>query len=117
MRVHRDAVSREDVIRWYVTYDRRKKGEQSVPADLDQWPWNDPPALDRKLKENGLKDGVLSAYAGWSLAELGVADLLRCAIYNGIFPGQPQVLSQLVLAGSVARWKPDRTTNWYQKIR
>jgi hypothetical protein len=55
-------VSRERVIRFCVAYDLHKKSRCSLPADLDEWLWSDPDALDQKLADNGLKRGVLAAY-------------------------------------------------------
>jgi len=117
MRVTKDHVTREEVIRSYVRYDRGKKSQGLLPPDIDEWPWDDPVGLDSRLSANDLKSGVLAAYRTWQLAELDISDLLQCAIYNGIFPGQPQSLAQLVLIGKVAGWSPDRPTDWLNSIR
>lgn len=112
MHVMEEHVTRERVIRSYAKYDRRKKDKASLPSDMDEWPWDDPVELDSRLKKDHLKDGVLAAYTDWQFVEIGLTDFLECAIYNGIFPGQPQALSQLVLMGKVAAWSPDRDTEW-----
>lgn len=117
MRVIRDHVTREEVIRSYVEYDRRKKEEGYLPPDLDQWPWDSPIELDSKLRANNLKEGVLAAYRDWQFAEIDLSDILKCAIFNGIFRGAPQALCQLVLIGHVASWVPDRKTDWFNSIR
>jgi hypothetical protein len=117
MRVTKDHVTREEVIRAYAKYDRRKKAQSLLPSDIDGWPWDDPVELDSKLRANGLKSGVLAAYRDWQLAEFSLSDLLKCAIYNGIFRGEPQALCQLVLIGKVASWAPDRETGWWDTIR
>ena len=115
MRVERDGVTREKVVRFYAAYDRRKKG-QSPLSDIDTWPWADPDGIDRKLAENCLKHGVLAAYRTWRLVEFGVADLLECAVVNSIFPGEPQVLGQLALRGKLAEWLPTGAPEWWRLI-
>jgi hypothetical protein len=117
MRVLRNHVTREEVIRSYVEYDRRKKEEGRLPPDLDQWPWDSPIELDSKLRANNLKEGVLTAYRDWQFAELNLSDILKCAIFNGIFRGEPQALCQLLLIGRVGSWAPDRETGWFNSIR
>jgi len=115
MVITRQSVPREDVVRFYAAYDRRKKGELP-PSDIDQWPWNDPNGLDLKLNEAGLKSGVVAAYRVWERVVFNVADLLQCAVVKGIFPGQPQVLSQLVLLGKIANWFPNGAPKWWMQI-
>lgn len=115
MRIERDTVTREEVIRFYSKYDRRKKGQPS-PYDPATWPWDDPDGLDRKLADSGLKKGALAAYRTWSLAEFSVADLLECAVVNHIFPGQPQALGQLILLGKLAEWRPIGDPEWWRLI-
>ena len=117
MRVTRDHVTREEVIRSYAEYDRRKKAQALPPSDIDSWPWDDPVGLDSRLSANDLKSGVLAAYRDWQLVEFSISDLLECAIYNGIFRAEPQALCQLVLSGKVAGWAPDRKTDWWESIR
>jgi len=117
MRVIEDHVNRERVIRSYAKYDRRKKFQGTLPPDMDEWPWDDPVELDTRLAKNGLKSGVLSGYRDWQFVEIGLTDFLECAIFNGIFPGQPQALCLLVLLGKVAGWSPDRSTEWLNPIR
>jgi hypothetical protein len=116
MREERNNVLREEVIRFYVEYDwRKKKGDIPLPH-MDEWPWKDPDGLDRKLEENGLKHGVLAGYRTWGLVEFGIADLLECAIVNSIFPGKPQTLGQLVLLGKLAEWLPIGAPEWWRQI-
>ncbi|SRR5260370_11414904 len=91
----------------YATYDRRKKGKPSL-SDIDEWPWDDPDGIYRKLADSGLKKGILAAYRTWRLVEFIVADLLECAVVNHIFPGEPQALGQLLLRGKLAEWFPSR---------
>lgn len=59
MKVKRDDVTRQEVIRFYAKYDQCKKGGLPPPSDMEEWNWDDPRELDRRLKENKLKDGVL----------------------------------------------------------
>jgi hypothetical protein len=113
MIIERHIVTREEVIRFYATYDRRKKGRSHLP-DLDAWPWGDPDGLDRKLADNGLKEGVLAAYRTWKFVKLGVADLLECAVVNTIFPRKPQALCQLMLLGKLAEWLPIGDPEWWR---
>src|SRR5208282_114205 len=115
MRVERDNVTREEAIRFYVVYDCGKKN-LNLSLDFDTWPWHNPEGLDEKLDENKLKNGVLAAYRTWKLVELGVADLLECAIVNHIFPKEPQVLGQLVLRGNLAEWLPNGAPEWWRDI-
>jgi hypothetical protein len=116
MRVEREAVTREDVVRFYVAYDRSRKGGPPL-SDLDTWLWGDPGGIDRKLAENDLKDGVMAAYRTWRFVEFGVADLLECAVVNSIFPGEPQALGQLALRGKLAVWLPIGAPGWWPLIR
>ena len=51
--------------------------------------WEDPIELDSKLRANGLKDRVLATYRDWQFTEIDLSDLLKCAIFNGIFRGEP----------------------------
>jgi hypothetical protein len=115
MRVKRDDVTREEVIRFYATYDRRKKGQPPV-SDIDAWPWADPDGIDRQLAHSGLKKGVLAAYRTWRLVEFSVADLLECAVVNHIFPGEPQALGQLVLRGNLVEWFPIGAPEWWRLL-
>jgi hypothetical protein len=109
-------VTREEVIRFYAAYDRCKK-EKQLPSDIDEWPWDDPDGIDLRLCNEHLKRGVLAAYRIWRLVVFDIADLLRCAISNGIFPGESQALCQLVLRGKVAEWQPDRDAEWWPLIK
>lgn len=109
-------VTREEVVRFYVAYDRRKKGK-STPTDLASWLWDNPEELDSKLPKNGLKAGVLAAYKLWWFLELLLPDLLDCAIVNHIFKGQPQPLSLLFTRGVVETWKPNGYTEWVRLAR
>jgi hypothetical protein len=114
MTEHRTNVTREEVIRRYVAYDRGKKKQNSL--DMENWQWNDPDCIDLKLATNGLKKGVLAGYRTWKLVELSVADLLECAVVNHIFPGEPQTLSQLVLRGKLAEWLPTGNPEWWRLV-
>ena len=116
MRVGRNGVAREEVIRFYATYERRKKENKPPPSDIDAWPWNDPDGLDRKLRDSDLKEGVLAAYRLWKFVEFKVADLLECAVVNHIFPRKPQAIGQLVLLGKLAEWLPTGAPEWWQLI-
>lgn len=117
MRVIEGHVTRERVIRSYANYDQRKKNRGVLPPDIDEWPWDNPVQLDARLARNSLKSGVLSGYRDWQFVEVGLIDFLECAIFNGIFPGQPQALFLLVLLGKVAGWSPDRSTDCLNLIR
>jgi hypothetical protein len=108
-------VSRRDVIAFYVEYDRRKKGQPSL-RDLATWPWDNLEALDQKLRDNGLKAGVLPAYRSWWLVELDLSDLLDCAIVNHIFPDRPQALGLLVGQGSIETWAPPDRPEWWEPL-
>jgi hypothetical protein len=116
MRVAEESKTREEVIRFYAKYDRHKKGGQDLPSDIDNWPWDNPEVLDRKLRENGLKDGVLAAYRTWQFVELTITDLLERAIVNSIFPGEPQAIGRLLLRGKLAEWFPIGAPHWWQLI-
>jgi len=111
----RGGVPRKEVIYFYATYDRAKKG-QSPLADLATWPWEDPDGIDCKLEEHGLKKGVLAAYQTWVLCQLSVADILECAVVNRIIPGEPQALSQLVLRGKLKEWLPIGSPAWWRLL-
>jgi len=115
MRIEKDNVAREEVIRFYATYDCRKKKPAHNP-DLDTWPWGDPHGLDQKLKDHGLKHGVLTAYRKWRQVKFDFADLLECAVVDHIFPGESQALSRLVLRGKLAEWFPKGNPEWWRHI-
>lgn len=115
MKVIERNVAREDVLRFYVGYDRAKKGQLQL-LSLDGWDWSSVEALDRELQVNGLKSGVPAAYRTWALVEMSITDLLTCAIVNHIFPGQPQALGPLVLRGHVGEWSPVGNPAWWQPI-
>lgn len=115
MRVIGTGVSRKDVIAFYVEYDRRKKDQPSL-LDLVAWPWDDPEALDQKLRDDGKKAGVLPAYRSWWLVELDLSDLLDCAIVNHIFPGKPQALGRLVAQGLIETWSPRGRPEWWEAL-
>jgi hypothetical protein len=117
VRVERENVTREEVIRFYAAYDRRKKGGLPPPPDIDEWRWDNPRELDLSLDANELKSGVLAAYRTWQLVEFGLLDVLECAVWDGIFRGESQSLSRLVLNGKVGEWAPDRQTDWWQSVR
>jgi hypothetical protein len=117
MRVEREDVTREEVIRFYVRYDwPQKKLKDVEPPGMERWPWDDPNGIDQKLRDNELKEGVLSAYRKWNLVEFSVADLLECAVVNQIFPRKPQALGQLVLLGKLAEWLPTGAPKWWRLI-
>ncbi|MEW5980616.1 MAG: hypothetical protein AB1898_32980 [Acidobacteriota bacterium] len=115
MRIERRNIPRREVIEFYIEYDRRKKGGAPLP-DLDRWPWDDPDGLDRLLRDNKLKGGVLPAYRTWCLVEITATDLLECAVENRIFPGESQALSLLVLRGRLAEWTPRGSPSWWHPI-
>jgi hypothetical protein len=117
MTVEREGVTREEVIRFYVRYDWPKKKPKDVePPDLEKWPWDDPNGIDQKLRDNGLKEGVLAAYRTWTFREFNIKDLLKCAVFNQIFPTDPQALSRLVLLGKLAEWFPIGAPEWWRLI-
>jgi hypothetical protein len=108
-------VGREEVLRFYVGYDCRKK-KIPVPPDLGQWDYRDPRLLDIKLRQHQLKPGVVAAYKVWSFVELATADLLDCAIVKDVFKNQPQALSRIptsVLAG----WTPNGRPEWFDALK
>lgn len=115
MKIIRKSVSREDVITFYVEYDRRKK-KQDININLVAWPWDNPKELDEKLRENNLKPGVLPAYKSWWLVELDFSDILDCAIVNHIFPDHPQALSHLIAQGVVETWVPIGQPEWWKPL-
>jgi hypothetical protein len=107
--------SRRELIRYYVEYDVKKKNILS-PVDIDEWDWNDPNAIDEKLRSNGFKYGVVSGFKQWHLVQLSRRDLLWCAIVDHIFPGESQVLDCLVSLSAFKNWRPDRPTEWYERL-
>ena len=115
MIVERVGVMREEVIRFYATYDMRKKGQPPI-SDFAEWPWDDPEGIDRKLDENGLKKGVLAAYHTWRFVKFSVADLLECAIVNQVFPAESQALGRLLLRGKLAEWFPIGAPEWWRQL-
>ena len=109
-------MTREEVVRFYVKYDWRKKKSELPLPNMEDWPWNDAAGIDQKLHDSGLKTGVLAAYLTWRLVEFSVADLLECAIVNHIFPREPQALSRLVLLGRLSEWFPNKNPEWWRLI-
>jgi hypothetical protein len=119
MRLHRNGIAREEVIKCYAAYDWRKKRKKrldSLLADLNSWEWDDPDLIDQRLDGSHLKKGVLSAYKTWQLIEFNIVDLLECAIVDHIFPNEPQMLGRLLLRGKLAEWFPTGSPDWWQQI-
>ena len=108
-------MTREEVVRFYVAYDR-KKHSLSPLIDIATWTWDNPEDIDRKLQQNGFKTGVLAAYRLWWFLELSLADLFDCAIVNHIFKNKPQQLSRLFLEGVVESWQPNGNREWYSPL-
>ena len=109
-------LSRREVVKRYVEYDARKKGTL-MPADIDEWDWNDPNAIDEKLELNTFKPGVIAGFRQWDLVQLSRDDLLQCAIVNSIeeFAGL-QVLGCLFLHPKFKDWKPVCPKSWYESL-
>lgn len=101
------------VIEEYVRYDALKK-KLSIP-DMSDWDWSSADVLDMRLKAVGFKWGIITGYITWKRVELDYRDLADCAIWNGIFPGLPQVLSQLSLS-ELEEWKPGRNVEWFEQL-
>lgn len=114
MRIIEECISRRDVITFYVRYDLQKK-EQPTIDNLEEWPWNNPDAIDELLHGNHLKPGVLSAYSVWQLVQLDYADILDCAIVNHIFPGQPQALRKID-PNLIKTSKPKGNPEWWEPL-
>lgn len=116
MNVIRVDVTREEVIKFYVAYDCRKKTD-TQPSDLLDWHWHDPKALDAKLAQHNLKKGVVAAYRLWWFIELSAADLLDSAIVGHVFDGQPQALSLLLARGVIDEWVPQGQPEWLDHLK
>lgn len=114
MRVLEEDVERRVVVEAYARYDCSKKG--SLPPDFATWDWSRADTIDSKMKESGLKVGVLAGYLLWDKIEVTLLDLRECAVVASIFPGQPRKLGYIERAGGLVGWKPDRERAWYGEI-
>jgi hypothetical protein len=110
MRLSRRDIERRTVIAAYAAYDCSKTGR--TKPDLSTWDWSQADAIDREMKREGLKAGVLAGYVLWDEVEVTMSDLLNCAVLASVFPGQSRKLGFIELSD----WKPDRATSWYNKI-
>ena len=115
MRIIKERVTRRDVITFYVGYDRRKKRQPAI-GDLHTWPWDNPGAIDERLRNNCLKSGVLSAYRMWQLIQLDFIDIMDCAIVDHIFKGHPQALGRLVGRDLIETWRPQDDPEWWEPL-
>lgn len=110
-------LSRREFIEAYLKYEAQKpKKNLALPSDIDEWDWNNPNAIDQKLRSSGFKFGIISGFKYWQRLTLPKEDLLKCAIVNCIFPGEQQVLSSLVSLPKFWSWRPDRQTEWYGRL-
>lgn len=113
-------LTRKDVIAAYVDYDARKKN-CPLPANLTDWPWDDPNALDSELSRHGFKVGIITGYKTWNVVRLSRLDLLKCAVVNHMFcelsprfQRLPRALGELIHYSEFQQWKPNKPTNWYE---
>lgn len=116
MRIIKNRITRREVIQFYSNYDREKKG-QTLINDFDSWDWDTPDEIDKKLRENGLKHGVLAAYSCWQFVQLDFNDLKECAIVNHIFKEEKsQCIGNLIQTGCIQPSKPNGNPNWWDPI-
>lgn len=110
-------LSRRELIEAYLKYEASKpKKNLAAPPDIDEWDWTNPNVIDKKLESNRFKYGIISGFKCWQHVTLFREDLLKCAIVNHIFPGKSQVLSNLVSLPDFWSWRPDRQTEWYDRL-
>lgn len=117
MIVERQKLSRRELIEAYLKYEASKpKKNLAAPSDIDEWDWTNPNVIDQKLESNRFKYGIISGFKCWQHVTLFRDDLLKCAIVNHIFPGKSQVLLNLVSLPDFRSWRPDRQTEWYDRL-
>ncbi len=115
-------LTRKDVITAYVSYDARKNNNP-IPKNFSDWPWSDPNALDIELSRHKFKSGIITGYKTWQEVQLSRLDLLDCAVVNHIFsnfhsPSEqlPRVLNKLIHHPVFRHWKPNKSTEWYERL-
>jgi hypothetical protein len=115
MIVEPQKLSRREFIERYLKYEAQKKN-LLLPSDINGWNWTSPDSIDQKLRSSRFKCGIISGFKYWQHVTLFREDLLKCAIVNHIFPGKSQVLSNLVSLPDFWSWRPDRQTEWYDRL-
>jgi hypothetical protein len=110
-----ELVTRRAVFEQYVQYDARKKN-MAVPGGMNEWDWSSADDLDRRLEAAKFKHGIIAGYTFWKPVELDYRDLSKCAIFNRIFQSLPRVLGQLAGLPQFETWKPDRRTEWFERL-
>lgn len=117
MIVEPQRLSRRELIEAYLKYEAPKpKKNLAAPSDIDEWDWNNPNAIDQKLESNRFKYGIISGFKHWQRVTLSQEGLRKCAIVNHIFPREQQVLSHLVSLSAFWSWRPNRPTEWYDRL-
>lgn len=108
-------LSRRECIEAYLKYEAQKKN-LPLPSDINEWDWTSASSIDQKLRSSGFKFGIISGFKYWQRVTLSQEDILKCAIVNCIFPGESQVLAGLVTLPKFRSWRPDRQTEWYDRL-
>ncbi len=114
MKTREGRIERRKVIEAHAAYDCSKT-HRPLP-DFTTWDWTQADAIDRELREAGLKWGVLGGYLLWDLVELTIPDLWQCAVLADIFPGEARALG-FVGRARLSEWRPVPDTEWYERVR
>ena len=83
---------------------------------MHEWDWSSADDLDRKLGAAGFKTGIIAGYTFWKPIELDSRDLANCAIFTGLFPDLPRVLSQLSRLPEFETWKLNGAKEWFERL-
>jgi len=107
---------RREVIMHYLESDRRHLPIQKF---LSESLLEDVNKLDRWLKKNRLKPGVISGFRQWVYAQLSIADLLQCSVVERLSRGvQARRLGDLLEMGFLDGWEPiSPNPRWHEVIR
>lgn len=104
------------MIEHYLACDRRRP---KLPESLLGPALDDVNQVDRWLKRNRLKPGVISGFRQWVYAQLTFADLLQCSVVETVSRGvQARRLGDLLDMGFLDGWEPiSPNPRWHELIR
>jgi hypothetical protein len=112
-----EIISRREVIMAYLDGEAAKKN-RPISQSFCALDFDDPNAIDRWLKRNNYKPGVLGGFRQWALIELSTEDIGQIAIVNSIFKSGQRVLKNLAKAQELADWVPNCNPlpTWFQPL-
>jgi hypothetical protein len=111
-------ITRADLLEFYLQEDAKKKGKILPPNFVQIIGGSDPNIIDAWLQQNGFKPGAMTSFKKWAYVQLDLENLIDVAIVSSIFPAATsQNLGDLLQAGFIKSWKPDRNAVWYDNLK